>query len=666
MTKEQQEIKKQIEKLRQEIFRHDYLYYVISQPEISDKEYDILMRKLLDLEDENPQFRSSDSPTARVGGQVLEGFKTVKHRQKMFSLDNTYSFDELQDWIDRVHKGLGGQKIEYEVELKIDGLSANLTYRDSKLAIAATRGDGETGEDVTANIRTIRAIPLILRGEKTPELIEIRGEVYMDRKEFELLNKKREEAGELLFANPRNAASGSLKLLDTAVVAGRGLNFFAHSLGEYKGTEIKTQWDFVHQLRSWGVRSNTESKLCLNINQIKDYCNKWQEKRDNLGFEIDGIVVKINDFTQQKRLGSTSKSPRWAVAYKFPARQATTQVLDIKFNVGRTGVITPTAELKPVECAGVIIRNATLHNFDEIKRLDIKIGDRVLIERAGEVIPKVIKVVKSMGKTAVHPPKSCPACKAKVVKEKVEDVALRCINPSCPAQLERGLVHFAARDCLDIEGMGESLVQQLVQNGMINDFADIYFLKKEDFLKLELFKDKKAQNILDAIQKSRSQPLSRLIYGLGIRHVGEKAAYTLADNFHSLDDLIKAKKDDLEAIYEIGEVMADSIIEFFHQNSTHLLIKKLKDAGLNMKEGKKVIQKSALTGKTVVFTGELTQFSRSQAQEIVRRMRGNASSSVSQETDFVIAGENAGSKLDKARKLGVKIIDENKFKEMII
>lgn len=659
-------VKKQIEKLRQEIFRHDYLYYVVSQPEISDKEYDILMRKLIDLEKEYPQFKDKDSPTTRIGAQVLESFKTVKHRQKMLSLDNTYSFDELQDWINRVHKGLAGQKIEYVVELKIDGLSANLTYRNSRLAVAATRGDGETGEDVTANIRTIRPIPLILRGMDFPEFIEIRGEVYMDRKDFDLLNREREDAGELLFANPRNAASGSLKLLDTALVAKRKLNFFAHSLGEYKGAEIQTQWDFLRRLRSWGVRTNPESKLCLGLDQIKDFCSKWQNRRDNLGYEIDGIVVKVNDFAQQKRLGSTLKSPRWAVAYKFPARQATTEVLDIKFNVGRTGVITPTAELKPVECAGVIIRNATLHNFDEIKRLDIKIGDRVLIERAGEVIPKVVKVVRQAGKAmAVHPPKACPVCKAKVVKEKLEDVALRCINPSCPAQLERGLEHFAARDCMDIEGMGESLVRQLVLNNMVKDFADIYFLKKEDFLKLELFKNKKAENILAAIQKSKSQPLSRLIYGLGIRHVGEKAGYTLANNFRSMDNIIKAKKEDLEAIYEIGAVMADSIIEFFKQDSTRLLIKKLREAGLNMKEPERTVKKSALSGKTVVFTGELSQFSRAQAQDIVRQMGGNAASSVSKETDFVITGENAGSKLDKAKKLGVNIIDEDKFKEMI-
>ena len=488
----------------------------------------------------------------------------------------------------------------------------------------------------------------------------------MDRKDFDLLNKEREVAGELLFANPRNAASGSLKLLDTALVAKRKLNFFAHSLGEYKGAEIQTQWDFLRRLRSWGVRTNPESKLCLGLDQIKDFCAKWQNRRDNLGYEIDGIVVKVNDFAQQKRLGSTLKSPRWAVAYKFPARQATTEVLDIKFNVGRTGVITPTAELKPVECAGVIIRNATLHNFDEIKRLDIKIGDRVLIERAGEVIPKVVKVVRQAGKAmAVHPPKACPVCKAKVVKEKIEDVALRCINPSCPAQLERGVEHFAARDCMDIEGMGESLVRQLVLNNMVKDFADIYFLKKEDFLKLELFKNKKAENILAAIQKSKSQPLSRLIYGLGIRHVGEKAGYTLANNFRSMDNIIKAKKKDLEAIYEIGAVMADSIVEFFKQDSTRLLIKKLREAGLNMKEPERTVKKSALSGKTVVFTGELSQFSRAQAQDIVRQMGGNAASSVGKETDFVIIGENAGSKLDKAKKLGVNIIDEDKFKEMI-
>jgi DNA ligase (NAD+) len=396
-----------------------------------------------------------------------------------------------------------------------------------------------------------------------------------------------------------------------------------------------------------------------------DYCNSWQEEREKLGYDIDGTVIKINNIAQQKRLGFTLKSPRWAVAYKFPARQATTQVLKINLQVGRTGVITPVAELKPVECGGVIIRHATLHNFDEIKRLNVEEGDFVLIERAGEVIPKVIKVVKSKGKKPFQIPKKCPVCTGKVIKEKEEDVAYRCINPSCPAQLERGLDHFASRQAMDIEGMGEAVVEQLVKKGLVKNFTDIYFLKKENLLKLELVKDKKAQNLLDAIEKSKHQSLSRLIYALGIRHVGEKAAYVLAQRFKTLDNIINADIQDFDVIYEVGSVMAESIAEFFKQPSTHQLIKKLKEAGINLEEKVIAIKKSALTGKTVVFTGELKNFTRSQAESLVRQFGANASSSVSENTGFVVAGENSGSKYDKARKLGIKIINEDEFSRLI-
>jgi DNA ligase (NAD+) len=659
------DIKKQIEGLRTRIRHHDYQYYILSQPEISDKEYDDLMRALLVLEEQHPKYRTQDSPTVRIGGGVLEGFKTFRHKQKMFSLDNTYSFDELKDWTERVHKGLGSLKVEYVVELKIDGLSANITYEKSKLIVGATRGDGETGEDVTKNIKTIRAIPLVLLGSNIPDLIEIRGEVYMERKDLVILNETREKNGEELFANPRNAAAGSLKLLDTTLVAKRRLNFFAHSLGEYRGVTISSQWEFLEKLKEWGVRTNPYIRFCKTLEEVIDYCKIWQEKREKLTYEIDGIVVKINSLVQQSRLGFTHKSPRWAVAYKFPAQQATTEVLDIKVNVGRTGVITPTVELKPVECAGVIIRHATLHNFDEIKRLHIKNGDRVLIERAGEVIPKVVKVVESLGKKPFQPPKTCPACKGKVVKAKEEDVAYRCINPSCPAQLERGLLHFASRQAMDIAGMGEAVVSQLVRKGLVRDFVDIYFLKKEDFLKLELFKHKKSENILEAIEKSKQKSLSRFIYGLGIRHVGEKSAYVLAEKFKTLDNIMKAELEDFDAIYEVGSVIAESIVDFFQQENTHRLIKKLREAGLSLEEKVISVKKSALTGKTVVFTGELKNFSRHQAEAFLRKYGGNAVSSVNRNTDFVVSGENPGSKYDKAKKLGVKIINEKEFLDLL-
>ncbi len=670
-------IKKKIEILREKIQHHDYLYYVLSQPKISDKEYDALMQQLKSLEDRYPQYKSEDSPSVRVSGGILEGFKTVKHKQKMLSLDNVYSFEELKDWDERVHKGLAsGEKVEYAVELKIDGVSANIAYEKGKLAIGATRGDGETGEDVTANIKTIRAIPLVLLNRNIPDFIEIRGEIYMERKDFNVLNKERKKQAEVLFANPRNASSGSLKLLDTGVVAKRRLNFFAHSLGEHsrhsgiphsagKGMDIRSHWEFLEKLKAWGMRTNPNIRLCKNLEGVIDYCKIWQEKRESLSYDIDGIVIKLNSIAQQKKLGFTLKSPRWAVAYKFPARQATTELLDIKVNVGRTGVITPTAQLKPVECGGVIIQHATLHNFDEIKRLNIKVGDRVLIERAGDVIPKVVKVVDSKDKRAFAIPKVCPVCLGKVVKEKEEDVAYRCINPSCPAQLERGLLHFASRLAMDIEGMGEAVVAQLVQLKLVKNFADIYQLKRKDLFKLELFKDKKIDNLLSGIQKSKSQPLSRLIYALGIRHVGEKAAYILAQKFKTTDKLMAAKKEDFDAIYEVGPVMAESIVDYFSQGQTKKLIAELKQAGLNLKELVMVARATPLSGKTIVFTGELKEYSRSQAETLVRQRGGNLSSSVSKNTDFVVAGENPGSKYDKAKKLGIKIISEKEFSRLI-
>ncbi|MFA5150688.1 MAG: NAD-dependent DNA ligase LigA [Candidatus Omnitrophota bacterium] len=660
------DIEKNIDSLREQIRRHDYLYYVLSQPKISDKEYDDLMRKLKGLEDKYPQYKSDDSPTQRVSGGILQGFKTARHRQKMLSLDNTYSFEELYDWDKRVAKGLGkNKKIEFVAELKIDGVSVNLTYMNGRLVSGVTRGDGETGEDVTRNIKTIRAIPLLLRGSNVPELIEIRGEIYMDRVEFAKLNKERETEGEAIFANPRNAASGSLKLLDSSLMSERRLNFFAHSLGEYAGPALKTHWEFFSRLKEWGVRANMYSELCKNLAGAIAYCNKWEKKREGLTYDIDGIVIKVNAISQQKELGFTLKSPRGQVAYKFPAHQATTEVLDIVPQVGRTGIITPVARLKSVVCAGVTIKHATLHNFDEINRLKIRIGDRVLIERAGEVIPKVVKVSEHKGKKEFSVPKNCPVCSGKVVKEKEEDVAYRCINPSCPAQLERELLHFASRAALDIEGMGKAVVEQLVRLKLVRDFADIYKLKSDDLKRLELFKEKKINNLLLGIENSKHRTLSRLIYALGIRHVGEKAAFVLAREFKTLDNLLAAKQDGLDRIYEVGSVMAESITEYFNQGSTRTIIARLKAAGLNFEEDLTPGKATSLAGKRVVFTGELKSLSRLEAERLARSLGANTVSSVSRNTDFVVAGENPGLKYEKAIQSGVKIIDEKAFKEMI-
>ncbi len=659
-------IHKEIEGLRGKLRRHDYFYYALSQPKISDKEYDDLVVKLKLLEDSYPQYRNSNSPTQRLSSGVSAGFKTVRHKSGMFSLDNTYSIEELKAWDARVHKGLSGDAIcEYVVELKIDGVSANLTYLQGKLVLGATRGDGSTGEDVTANIKTIRSIPLVLMGKNTPDLIEIRGEVYMESQDFLRVNSQRQVDSEELFANPRNATSGSLKLLDSNIVAKRQLNFIAHSLGAYQGKSIHTQWEFLSLLKNWGLPLDKHSAFCKDVNAVIDYCLKWQDKRDQVGYEIDGIVVKLNSLKYQQDLGFTAKSPRWAVAYKFPARQATTEVLEIKVNVGRTGVITPIAVLKPVECSGVIISNATLHNFDEIKRLKIRVGDRVLIERAGDVIPKVVKVVQQLGLKEYIIPLRCPACAEKIMKVKDIDVAYRCINSDCPAQLERALLHFASRDAMDIEGLGEAVINQLVKIKLLKSLVDIYKLKINDLLSLKLFKEKKANNLLMAIKKSKGQSLARFIFALGIRHVGQKAAYTLAKEFGSLDKLIQAKREDLVRIPEIGEVMAGSLVDYFALSQIKKLIRELKNVQVNMRQEISKVKTSELTGKTIVFTGQLKEFSRSQAEALVRQFRGIPTSAVSRKTDFLVAGESSGMKFNKAQELGVRIISENEFKEMV-
>ena len=660
------QIENKIEKLKDSLRKHDYFYYVLSQPVIADKEYDQLMRQLIDLEDEYPQYRTDDSPSQRLSSGISTGFKTARHNAEMLSLDNTYSIDELKSWDQRVRKGLGGHAVyEYVVELKFDGVSINLTYLNGKLAIGATRGDGQSGEDVTANIKTIHAIPLVFLPKQVPDFIEVRGEVYIDKQDFLKLNQERLDAGNDLFANPRNATSGSLKLLDSNLVAKRRLNFFAHSLGAYRGQAISGQWDFLAKLKDWGMRLNSNSVLCHNIEEVIDYCHHWQNKRDELTYEIDGIVIKLNSFSQQKELGFTAKSPRWAVAYKFAARQATTEVLGISVNVGRTGVITPTAQLEPVECSGVMISNATLHNFDEIERLGVREHDRVLIERAGDVIPKIVKVVERKGKQPYNKPEKCPACKEKIIKEKAEDVAYRCINPDCPAQLERALMHFSSRDALDIEGLGEAVITQLVKQGLLKSLADIYKLKTSQLLKLELFKERKANNLLNAIKKSKIQPLARPIFALGIRHVGQKAAYTLAQEFVNLNNLARAKIEDLDRIPEIGPVMANSILDYFNLGRIKKLIQELKKFGLNMRQEVIKIKANKISGKTVVFTGQLGGLSRSEAENLVRQSGGLAVSAVSSKTDFLIAGENTGLKFNKAKELGVKIVSEAEFREMI-
>ncbi len=665
-------IKKEIEKIREEIRHHDYRYYVLNQPEVSDAEYDRLIRRLKQLEDKHPQLKTSDSPTQRVGGEPIRGFKQLRHRVPMLSLDNAYSFEEIKAWAKRVHKGLGQEKVEYVSELKFDGASASFIYKKGEFVTGASRGDGRSGDEITANLRTIPTVPLkLISGKKysLPEKLEVRGEVYMQREDFEQLNRQRKRKNEPLFANPRNAAAGSLKLLDPRITATRELQNFIHSFGfleQAKG--FSAHWEFLQAARSWGLRVNPHSKLCKDIDAVISECQKWQKKKAALPYDIDGIVIKVNALSQQKRLGNTAKSPRWAIAYKFPAQQVTTVLKDIKVQVGRTGVLTPVAILEPVECAGVTISRATLHNFDEIRRLDARIGDRIILERAGEVIPKIIKVVSSVRKgrpKAFRIPAHCPVCKGKIVKEKEEEVAYRCPNPLCAAQLERGLFHFACRTAMDIEGMGRAVVEQLVEKKLIKDFADIYTLTKEKLLKLDLFAEKKAKGLISAIEKSKHQPFSRLLFGLGIRHVGQKAAYVLANSFGSLDKLREAGQDELQALAEVGPIMAESIAAFFKSRQAKELIEKLKKAKLNIREPIARRGRQTLSGKAFVFTGELKGFTRTRAQELIQGLGGNYSSNVSKSVDFVVAGANPGSKYARAKRLGVKIIDEASFREML-
>lgn len=669
MANGKEKARRQIEDLSRQIEEHNDRYYVQDEPAISDKEYDDLLKSLVDLETRYPDLIRPNSPSQRVGAKVAAAAKTVTHRLKMYSLDNTYSLDELKEWEKRVHRGLKTEKIEYVAELKIDGVSSALTYENGEFVLGATRGDGTTGEDVTPNVRTIRSVPLRLKSAKAgklPSRLEVRGEIYMTRDDLVAINKEKIKNAEVPFANPRNATSGSLKLLDSRITAHRNLKCFIHSFGLLEGGDaLKTQWEFLTKAKQYGFCVNAHSRLCRSFKEVVDFCQEYQDKRASVPYDVDGVVIKVNSLAQQSALGHTHKSPRWAVAFKFPAYQATTRVNNIVFNVGRTGVLTPLAELEPVECGGVTISRSTLHNFDEIKRLNIRVGDKVLVERAGDVIPKIVRVVEFTKKSPeVVVPKKCPDCGGTIVREE-DQVAYRCINPSCPKQLERGLIHFAGRGAMDIEGLGESAVSQLLVKGMIKDLADIYSFKKEDLLKLELFKDKKVANLLAAIEGSKKQPLSRLLFGLGIMNIGEKAAYVLAQEFGTLDKLAAATKEDFENIHEVGPVIAQSLEKFFSQTGTKKLIAKLRQAGVNMTEPKTASRGGRLAGKKFVFTGELEKMSRDEAGELVKKLGGEIVSSVSKNTDYVVAGANPGSKYTKAQNLGVTILDEKQFKELI-
>ncbi|MDA8131818.1 MAG: NAD-dependent DNA ligase LigA [Elusimicrobia bacterium] len=657
--------KEEIEALRAEIRRHERLYYVNDRPEISDGEFDVLMGRLKELEAAHPELAADDSPTRRVGGERSNTFAPVPHRIPMLSLDNCYSQEEFLQWHERVKKGLGGEPFEMVVEAKIDGLSCSIEYERGRLVRASTRGDGETGEDVTLNVRTIRSVPLKLDLSRPPAAFEARGEVYMDKKDFEALREEALAAGEEPFVNPRNAAAGSLRQKDPKVTAARRLKFIAHSYGYLDGiAEPDSHWEYLNICRSLGYHISTlGTRPCRGTEEVLSMYRDYEEKRFSLPYEIDGLVIKVDSLRQRRLLGFTSKSPRWAIAFKYPAQQVTTVVKDVEFSVGRTGAVTPVAQLEPVKCGGVTISSATLHNFDEVERLGLRIGDKVVIERAGEVIPKVIKALteaRTGGEKPVRSPKTCPSCGGELFRDE-EEVALRCVNPSCPVQFKRSLLHFASRDAMNIEGFGVSSVEQLVDKGLVKGFPGIYRLRKEDLLGLELFKDKKAGNLLSQIEKSKEQPLSRLIYALGIRHIGEKNARVLAGHFRTMKAFMAAGLDELARVGDIGPVIAEAVTDFFKSQATRAMVEELGTLGLRMDEPEKAAAGGKLEGKTFVFTGELKTLTRSEAQAMVRELGGKETSSVSAKTSYVVVGSEPGSKYDKARKLGVTTLSEEEF-----
>jgi len=661
-----EEAKKRIEWLRNEIRRHNYLYYVLNKPEISDAEYDALMEELRELEEKFPEFITPDSPTQRVGAPPSREFRNVRHVKPMLSLDTVKNDEEMLAFDRRVKKELGVENVEYVAEPKLDGLSVELIYEEGRYVRGSTRGDGVEGEDVTENIKTIRAVPLILRGEEmdVPRMLAVRGEVIMHIKDFEEYNKELIERGEEPMANPRNAAAGSLRRLDPRETAERPLDiFFYEIMHQEGGKEIETQWDALHTLKKWGLKINPNIRLCKNVEEAIKYHREMQEKRDTLGYEIDGVVIKVNRLDYQEKLGAKTRSPRWAIAYKFPPREEVTQVMDIVVGVGRTGTLTPVALLKPVDVKGVTVSRATLHNEDYVREKDVRIGDWVKVARAGDVIPEVIEVIKEKrtGKEKkFEMPTRCPVCGSHVVRE---GAYYRCTGGlSCPAQLKRSIEHFASKNAMDIEGLGGKTVDMLVEKGLIKRISDIYRITKRDLMNLPRFAEKSAENLIDAIKKSKEKNLARFIYALGIPNVGEHTARLLADRFRSIDALMNASMEELMTIKEIGPETAKSIVDFFAEERNREEIEELKKLGLKMEYERRG---GKLAGLTFVFTGSLKDFTREEAKEKVEEEGGKVASTVSRNVDYVVVGEKPGSKYEKAKELGIKIVNEEEFKKLL-
>lgn len=678
-----EQAQKRLEELRRLIEHHNYLYYVLDQPEISDAEYDALMRELLQLEEQFPDLRTPDSPSMRVGAPPLEAFATHTHRQPMLSLNNAFGAEELREFDQRIKRFLAmplDQRIEYVAELKIDGLAISLTYIDGVFVTGATRGDGMQGEDVTQNLRTIRAIPLRLRQPTVappsslfeepampiPTFVEVRGEVYLTHDEFRRINEEREQTGEPTFANPRNAAAGSVRQLDPRITARRRLSLFAYGIGAIEGASFETHWQILQTLKAWGFPVNPHARVCSGMEEVIAFCEEWTARRGELNYDVDGVVVKVNSLLMQQDLGYVQRSPRWAVAYKFPAQQARTRILEVRWQVGRTGALTPVAIMEPVEVGGVTVSRATLHNEDEIARKGVMIGDVVMIQRAGDVIPEVVSVVEEERDGDEQPifrPQTCPECGAPVEKPEGEAVA-RCVNLACPAQIVERIRHFTSRNAMNIEGFGDKWVQRLFEEGIIHDPADLYYLKKEDLLPLERMGEKLAENLLNSVERSKQVPLSRFIYALGIRQVGERAAQLLAEYLGSLEALMHATEEQLLQIPEIGPATAREIVEFFRREENRKVIQKMLDAGVApISERQK--RSDAFAGLTFVFTGALQRFTREEAESLVRELGGKAAGSVSRQTSYVVVGESPGSKYQKALQLGVPVLTEEEFLKMV-
>ncbi len=659
-------IQPRVEQLRMEIRRHDHAYYVLGEPTISDRKYDELLNELSRLEEENPDLRTSDSPTQRVGGSPIEGFTHVTHAASMLSVDNTYDEKQLREFDKRVAKGLGGETFRYVIDPKIDGVAVSLLYEGGVLSLAATRGDGATGDDITHSVRTIRSVPLRLIGQGFPELLEVRGEIAWPVEDFRRFNRERERAGQPTFANPRNATTGTLKQLDPKKIAGRGLEFVAHGFGRVEPLVADCHSDLFARFAGWGIPVSRHASVASSIEEIIESLPRWDARRRELPYQTDGLVIKVDAFDQRDVLGSTSRYPRWCIAYKFAAEQAKSILLSVDFQVGKLGTITPRAVMEPVQLSGTTVRHASLHNFDQVDRLGLQIGDTVIVEKAGEIIPQVVEVLKEKRPPDAKPirrPTKCPVCKGDVHQDE-GGVYIRCINPTCPAQLKERLIHFCGRNQMDIEGAGQVLIETLVESGLVREYADLYHLheRRDELVALERMGEKSADNLLEGIERSKKQPLRRLLTALNIRHVGASTAELLAEHFGSMEHLMGASEAELTEVEGVGPEVAASIVHFFATKAGRKAVERLEAAGVNMQQPKRRRKvDSPLAGKTVVITGTFESMGRKEAQDLVKQLGGKAAGSVSKKTDLVVVGESPGSKVDKAKQLGVRTINEAEF-----